>query len=327
MQRRLNWLLLLIGLALVALDAGWIVAGHFAIDARLYVLTAVLILPLAGASIYYEHYRNEVAIGATLAVSAFLVVFPAAAALLSYLLLTITGPRIDGLLASADLALGFHWTQVMTFAADHPTVNDLLGLAYVSVMPQTVVLIIALGMRGRLQALYGMALALAIGAGITLAIWTAFPSFGAFSVFTLPDSVASRLGLVLGFDYAHALVGMLQHGPGFISPTELRGLVGFPSYHTLQALVLFWYVRREPWLRTISLCLNIVVLCAIPVQGGHHLVDMIGGAIVTVVSITLAGRIIHWAEKSASNPTISHIPAAVGTALMAQRQCQRDAVS
>ena len=296
MQRPLNRLLLLIGVAFVVLDAAWIVAGHFVIDARDYGIVFLLVLPLAAGAFYYDHMRNEAALSATLAVSAFLVVFPAAASLLSYLLLTITGPRIDGLLASADLAIGFRWTQVMAIAADHPRLNALLGFVYLSVVPQTVVLILALGLRGQLESLYGMAFALAIGAVITLAVWTAFPSFGAFSVFVLPDAVAEKLGLVLGFDYAHALVAMLRRGPGLISPTEVRGIVGFPSYHTLQALVLFWYARREPYLRGVALGLNLGVLAAIPVQGGHHLMDMFGGMIVTIAAIGLAGRIVMWTK-------------------------------
>ncbi len=296
MHRPLNLLLIVIAAAFVALDAVWILAGHFAIDARNYGLLALLIVPLAGAAWYYERCRNEIAVSAMLSVAAFLIVFPAAASLLSYLLIGIAGLRIDDLLASADLALGFHWTRVMALAADHPHINAVLAFAYLSVMPQTVVLILALGLGRRLKALYGLALALSVGAVITLTIWTAFPSFGAFSVFVLPDTVATKLGLVLGFDYAHALVAMLRNGPGFISPTEVRGIVGFPSYHTLQAIVLLWYAWREPWLRGIALVLNIAVLLSIPIQGGHHLMDMFGGALVAASSIAISGRLVAWAQ-------------------------------
>jgi PAP2 superfamily len=299
MQRSLNRLLFFIALAPVVLDTAWIATGHFAIDAHLYAVVAVLVLPLALAALYYDYRRNEACLSATAAVAAFLIVFPASASLLSYLLLTIAGPRIDNLLASADLALGFHWLQVMAFAADHPRVNALLGFAYMSVMAQTIFLLFVLGLRGRLEALYGFALALAIGAVITLTVWTAFPSFGAFSVFMLPDSVAGKLGVVLGTDYGRILVGMLRNGPGFISPAELRGLVGFPSYHTLQAIVLFWYARREPYLRGVALVLNLVVLVAIPVQGGHHLMDMLGGALVAVAAIAISGSLVSRAKSAA----------------------------
>ena len=297
MADRLNRLLFALATLTVGVDSLWLIAGHFRIDARAYVLLALLAPPLVAASAWYRRVRGEPAISAALAVAAFVIVFPAAASLLSYLLVTVAGPRIDAQLAAADRMLGFDWPSLMAWAADHPLLNDLLSYAYVSVMPQTLVLFLALGWRGDLAGLYGLTLAAAFGALLTLGIWTAAPSFGAFSVFTLPDAVASRLGLVLGFDYAHDLVMMLKNGPGVISPREIRGIVGFPSYHTLQALTLAWYARHVPIWRWAALALNAAVLVAIPIQGGHHLVDMLGGLAVTVMAVALAQRAVKWAAR------------------------------
>jgi hypothetical protein len=299
MSGTLNRVLFGLAAAFVAADGLWLLLGHFAVDLDAYGLLALLVLPLMAASAWYGRRRGEDGISAALAVTAFLVVFPASAGLMSYLLMTIAGPRIDGLLASADMALGFHWPVLMAWAGDHLLLNALLHLAYMSVMPQTLLLILLLGFGKKLDDLYGLALALCFGAVLTLAIWTAFPSFGAFSVFTLPTPVASKLGMVLGFDYARVLVHMLKDGPGFISPKELRGLVGFPSYHTLQALVLAWYARHLPWWRWMALALNAAVLVAVPIQGGHHLVDMAGGVAVTVIAAMLARTVLNWAKRPA----------------------------
>lgn len=299
MHRPLNRLLLAIGLGFVLLDGVWIVLGDFAIDAHNYALVALLMLPLAAGALWYDHGRHEPNLSATLGVAAFLVVFPAAASLLSYLALTVTGPRIDDLLAQADLALGFHWTAMMVWASEHTFLNAILNAAYLSVMPQTLLLLFFLGLRGKLEQLYGLAFTLAFGATIAVAVWTAFPAFGAFSVFDLPDAVEAKMGLVLDADYSVILTNLLEHGPGLITPTEIRGLVGFPSYHTLQALVLFWYARQEKWLRWPSLALNLVVLVAIPIQGGHHLVDMFGGVALTIAAVWLSNRTVAWGKRAA----------------------------
>lgn len=317
MQTILNRLLLAMSAAIVLLDGVWLVAGHFSYDASSYGLLFALILPLAAAGAFYARVRRDDVLNALLACSAFLIVFPAGCALLSYLLATVAGPRIDALLAAADRAIGFDWPALMGFVAQYPKANMLLGLAYVSVMPQTVILIFALGFTKKIAELYRFSLALAIGAVITLAVWTLAPSFGAFSVYTLPDATAGRLGLVLGFDYGHALVQMLKDGPGFISPKELRGIVGFPSYHTLQALVLMWYARDLKILRWPAIALNLAVLAAIPIQGGHHLVDAFGGAAVTALSIVLSAWIVSAAAKRAmalpqEAPALSGEPAGAG---------------
>ena len=299
MQPVLNRILLALSAVIVMLDGCWLIAGHFSYDASNYGLLFLMVMPLVGASAFYGSRRRDDALNAALACTAFLIVFPAGCGLLSYLLLTIAGHRIDALLATADRAIGFDWSGLMRFIAQYPKANMILKLAYVSVLPQTVFLIFALGFGKRIAELYRLSLALAIGAVITLAVWTLAPSFGAFSVYTLPDSVAGKLGLVLGFDYGAALVKMLHDGPGFISPAELRGIVGFPSYHTLQALVLTWYARHLKIWRWPALVLNLMVLAAIPIQGGHHLVDAFGGVAVAALSIALAGRVVAAAGKRA----------------------------
>ncbi|MBV9992054.1 MAG: phosphatase PAP2 family protein [Alphaproteobacteria bacterium] len=300
MQAILNRILFVMAAAVVTLDAAWILAGHFAIDAGNYALLAVLVVPLMGAAAYYGKVRRDDGLNALLACGVFMIVIPAACALLSYLLVTVAGTRMDAQLAAIDRAIGFDWVEVMTVASNHPSANAVLALAYTSVMPQTFVLMMVLGLTRRGPELYRLSLALAIGALLTLCLWTIAPSFGAFSVVTLPDAVSRKLGLVLGFDYGRSLVAMLKDGPGFISPTELRGIVGFPSYHTLQALVLAWYARSIPWLRWPAFALNAVVLASIPIQGGHHLVDMFGGAAVTAAAVALAAWIVRTAANRAA---------------------------
>ncbi len=317
MQAILNRLLLAMSAAIVAVDGIWLVAGHFSYDASSYGLLSALILPLAAAGAFYARVRRDDVLNALLACSAFLIVFPAGCALLSYLLVTIAGHRIDTLLAAADRAIGFEWPTLMAFIAQYPKANMFLGLAYVSVMPQTVILIFALGFTKKIAELYRFSLTLAIGAVITLATWALAPSFGAFSVYTLPGATAGKLGLVLGFDYGHALVQMLKDGPGFISPKELRGIVGFPSYHTLQALVLMWYARDLKTLRWPAVALNLAVLAAIPIQGGHHLVDAFGGAAVTALSIACSSWIVAAAARRATAlprgaPALSGEPVGAG---------------
>jgi hypothetical protein len=298
MQATLNKVLFGITALTVVLTALWAVLGHFDIETWAYSLLLVMEPIFIGGAIYYARRRREAGLVAILAAAAFLLAFSTAASLLSYLALTIAGPRIDGMLAGVDLALGFHWVRLMTVAAGHPALTHLLLMAYLSVMPQTIVLILLLGWRERIADIYGLCFALSVGALTTIAVWTAFPSFGAFSVFHLPPDVAARLGLALNGDYGRDLVLMLRNGPGHISPTELRGLIGFPSYHTVQALVLIWYARHIPYVRWLALALNVVVLIATPIHGGHHVIDMIGGAGVALFAVIVANGIIAAAARA-----------------------------
>jgi PAP2 superfamily len=292
MQGRLNRLLAVIAGSLIVFDALWIALGHFAIDATAYLALAIAVPACMGASYYYGHRRNEPALSTMFAATAFLIAFPAACCLLSYLALTVTGPRIDLQLAAIDRSLGVSWPAIMAFAGDHPAVTGMLGLAYESMIPQTVLLVLLLGWRNEQAPLYGLCLAIAAGATATIAVWTAFPAFGAYSVYHLPPVVAAKLNLVENVDYGRQLTMMLQNGPGFISPRDLRGIIGFPSYHTVQAIVLAWYARKIPYVRWGSLLLNALVIVSTPIHGGHHVIDIAGGMIVAIGAIAVADAVV-----------------------------------
>jgi len=294
---RLNRILFAVSAGVALVDAAWLLLGHFQIDAVNYALLLVLVPPLAAAAWFYGSIRREPALSAMLAAAGFLILFSAATCLLSYLALTIAGPRIDVPLAALDRAIGFDWPSVMRLASEHTTITKYLGFAYLSVMPQIVVMIFVLGWTGRGADLYGLCLALAAGALLCIAVWTLAPSFGAFSVYTLPVDVSRHLGLALDGAYGRELARMLHDGPGFISPRELRGIIGFPSYHTVQALVLVWYARRVPVLCWVSLALNLTVLVAVPVHGGHHLLDLFGGIGVSAAAIFIADRTVMLARR------------------------------
>ncbi|HTE15389.1 MAG TPA: phosphatase PAP2 family protein, partial [Burkholderiales bacterium] len=124
------------------------------------------------------------------------------------------------------------------------------------------------------------------------------PSFGANSLFALPPEIAAKLILSLDSEYGKALVALLQNGPGYISPGETRGLIGFPSYHGVMALIMAWYGWHLPWLRWPLLLLNAAIIVCSPIQGGHHMVDLLSSFPVAALSIFLAPRFAGAAEPA-----------------------------
>lgn len=299
---RLNALLIGIALGFVGLDILWVSSGHFRIDAGPYLLLAFIMTICVAGAYFYGQVRNEPTFSAMFAATAFLMVFPAACCLLSYLATTIAGPRIDLNLLAIDRALGIRWPTIMEFAGNHRLLSDALGTAYESIVPQTLLLVLLLGWMQKPGQLYGLCLAIAGGATLTLAFWTAFPSFGAYSVYHLPLATQAKLSLVQGVDYGQQLTMLLKNGPGFIEPRDLRGIIGFPSYHTVQAIVLAWYARKLPYVGWAFVLLNIAVVSATPIHGGHHVVDIAGGALVAALAIFTADRLVKKLGKPAKLP-------------------------
>lgn len=297
---------LLVGIvASVALaDAVWAAAAHFDIDLASYAELALLALALGIGSLFYARVRRSRGLAAMLFGTAFLVSFSAVFSLLNYFLLTIAGSRIDSLLAKFDTALGVDWPALMAFVAAHPHFNLLLHIAYITVLPQVALLVLCLGWREKTFHIHQFCLALAIGAAITIAFWTLFPSFGAFSVYGLPSEVSSRLNPELDSHYARELIGLLAHGPGRISPHDVKGLIGFPSYHAAMAVLVVWHARSIRWVRWPLLAWNAVVLVATPVHGGHFVVDVIAGVAVAVASVALTTAIARRSMRG----VLQHVP-------------------
>jgi membrane-associated phospholipid phosphatase len=121
------------------------------------------------------------------------------------------------------------------------------------------------------------------------------------------------LGLALDSAYAQELVRLLRDGPGLISPRDAKGLIGFPSYHAAMALLVIWYLRDVRILRWPVVALNLAVLMATPVQGGHHVIDVLAAFPVAALSIFVTARMARAAKiaKMVNKPSKSAEPVPV----------------
>jgi hypothetical protein len=283
-------ILFCIAAVLIAVDVVWGIGGRFSVDVAGYALPAIFSLLLFAGGRFYQTKRTDQGLAAMLLGTSFLCAFSAAASLLNYMLLTVAGPRIDFLLTAVDHSMGFDWVQAMTVMSHHPILNKVFFVAYATTLPQIAALVIMLSLSGRHEEVYRFCLAVAVGALIAIGIWAIVPSLGAKSIYALPGSMEHRMALEVTTDYGRALVNLLHHGPGYITPKDVRGLIAFPSYHAVLALLLIWYARGIAWLRWPALILNLVVLVSAPIQGGHHLIDIFGGSAVAVLAVLLVGK-------------------------------------
>lgn len=275
-----------IGLA----DWIWAQEAGFAVAGSAYAELALAAGLFFGAGYIYKRWRPEPRLAAMLTGTGFLLGFTAAASVLNAMLVTVAGHRIDALLARADLALGFHWPQMMQAIADHPGLLWVLQLAYGVLLPEIALAVIVLGTLGRIASLYRFVLAVAFGALISILIWTLVPAFGAMSVYVLDPTTITKLHVVTDGAYGQELVRMLHDGPGLIAPDQTKGMIGFPSYHAVLALLLGWYFRHVRWLRWPVLALNVIVIASTPIEGGHHWLDVFAAIPVALLAIVAARR-------------------------------------
>lgn len=217
--------------------------------------------------------------------------FTAASSVLIYALLPLPNPMIDDQLTRLDHAVGYDWKALVLAMTAYPGATRALGVVYQSALPQILLTIGALAYYGRAATLHRFLLVGMLTLALCVAIWWAWPSVGYVGTLPLSDAQMVAVGLIYPQDYGAYLTRLLLEGPGRITPEVVTGVVGFPSYHTVMAGMVVWYLRRT-FLFLPALIVNLGMLFATLVHGGHHLVDLVGGVAVFALGVWASHRLI-----------------------------------
>lgn len=266
-------------------------------------LTGSSLALLAMGSYYRLKGRSE-RIASALICTGGLMIFSMALSVFNYLLLPITQSPVDQYVAGVDALFGYHWPTAMQWAADHPTINTVLKYSYMTTMPQLSLLVVILGLVGRHKDLHVMILSVVISATLAICFWGLFPSLGAKSLYILPKELWAAVGPVVDEAYTVELKRIAIEGPGLISPSEIRGLIAFPSYHASLAFVAIAASRNIKFLFPIFLVLNLIILPATFIHGGHHLLDPFAGLVLFLIANSIAQKLV---TKDHVQQNIPHI--------------------
>lgn len=197
-------------------------------------------------------------------------VFVNAGTVLTYVAAAYGGAARDAELSAIDLALGFDWLRWSNFLASHPDLRFLFWLSYLSLFPQILVSIFWLSWRD----LDGFSCELLLNNIVSLPIATVlflfFPALG-------PLQGGGQPGLPV-------LLALRGGGPLSFDMTQLQGLISFPSYHTVLA-VLLTYAHRRSGLLVPFAVVNGIMLVSIPTFGPHYLIDIVAGIAVAGLAI------------------------------------------
>ena len=295
MTRSVRAILLGVVLGTLAIAIIWKAISQFDVAPGGFLVALTLLPAPLALGLFYTYFRPDERLAAMLLGFCFLIVYAPVASVLTYFQLSVAGARIDQQLAAIDRAMGFDWPAMMIWASNHPIATKALLYAYVGSFWESVALVFFLGWRTDPSDISKFCLSLVVCAYLTTTIWMVWPSFGAISVYNLPPSVAAKLHVIVNPDYARSLVEIYRNGPGKIAADNMKGLVGFPSYHTVFAVTAIWFTRKNRALRWPFLAFNIVAIISTPIQGGHHVIDTIGGIVVSTIGIAISS----WAINAA----------------------------
>lgn len=219
-------------------------------------------------------------------------------ALLIFMGFPLSAPVIDPALAQIDAAVGYHWLPLVEAMAAQPALSTGLALVYNSALLQLAAVIGILAWRGDARALHLFMLAGALTLAVTIVIWMLWPSLGPATMHPIPAETEAAANLVVGSAYAAELLRLAAEGPAILSPDSVLGTIAFPSYHMIMACLAVWYSRGTV-LFLPAVGLNLPMIPATMIHGGHHATDLLGGLAVFALVILVLRHALPPARRGA----------------------------
>jgi membrane-associated phospholipid phosphatase len=204
--------------------------------------------------------------------------------LLSYTLAARGGALWDVDFAAWDAALGLDWPAIRAALDTSIVATWLLTIAYHSLIPQMVLVILLLSAAGLHDQLRTTVLAAVLAGFATILCSGPMPAMG--NIFDadgyrhLPPSVAAL--------HADIIAGLRDGTLRTIDLRQLMGIVTFPSYHAALALIFIAAFLHLPRFRIAGGAWAGLTIVATPVSGGHYGVDVLAGMALAVLALAAA---------------------------------------
>jgi hypothetical protein len=266
------------------------------IDVRSLSSFASACFPLVVAAVFYGRVRrNEQFVVMSVSLLQVLL-FSCLGEILSYLLAREGGAMWDSRFTAWDRGLGLDWLAFVRAMDQMPWLTVPLHWAYVSMIPQVIVVVLLLGFSGRLHQLrIFMVAAMLCGGGIIL-LSPIFPSVSSYVHLGVTQSQFRTIDLGLSYSTAAELHALRAGAIKMIVLPEMQGIITFPSYHAgLGAILLWGFWKTEfRYARWLGVPAAAALIASAPVHGGHYFVDVLAGVAIAAFSVGFARRLIHW---------------------------------
>jgi membrane-associated phospholipid phosphatase len=206
---------------------------------------------------------------------------------LSYIIAAAGLPLQDSLLAEADRGLGFEWPRFLQATNSSPWLATVLTRAYqaTGLVTEFVILWLAVTRNGERLAEFLAVLGLCT-VGLCVGMWLV-PAAGAFAYYGPGPGLFANYSALGEMWTFHHTFNMLRSGSlSLVDLSALDGVVSFPSFHTMLGVMTTYAMRDSRWLIAVFPLNATMIVATMPV-GGHHLVDVLAGAGLTLGAILL----------------------------------------
>jgi membrane-associated phospholipid phosphatase len=200
----------------------------------------------------------------------------------------------DGLLADLDRRLGLEVPDVLGAMDHYPTLRSAVDICYDSLVPLMILALVLPVLCDKLAAVKEFLIANVVSAVISLPLFAAFPAVGPWHYYGYaPNAEQARTTTIL--------LALKSDEWFALDRANLAGIIAFPSYHTILAILTAIALWRIPYVRWFAAVLAFLIIVSTVTTGWHYLVDVLAGIVIAAVSLAAARGYI-WVEGRVDRP-------------------------
>ena len=272
---RLGSLFVILATLIVAALSAPLVGVHWSSSGA--SAAALCLSVLLGASLRLRSFDRQNALATFSEVLALILLGGLANAALAMIALRSGAPMADSLLKWMDSLAGLSAQGLVSWMTDQGTSLEPLHIIYESSFPQLAVTVLLLPFLGRQLEAWRLCF-LFLAALLTCALISfVLPAYGSF-IDAAPSTIRA---LPAGAGtYAFESVAQFRATPvAELGLNDITGVITFPSFHTIMALIT---IQAWSWTRTLRLPIlgwNLAVIFTTLPMGGHYYVDIAAGIV------------------------------------------------
>jgi membrane-associated phospholipid phosphatase len=276
--------------ALIVGAAGTVGPFHIDLPSYLRVASAcILMVAIAG---FYSRFRPDPKLASALTGTAQLAAFAAVGAPLSYIAASVGLPLWDDALAIWDRSLGFDWMAWLAAMDAHPTLHLAFRFAYLSFTVQATITILALAFTHHLTRLRIFIFGFMLATFVTIAISALMPAQGVWGQLHLAANNYPNIDPATQSLHLAVFHGLRDGSFRTLMGLGSEGIITFPSLHAALGLLFMVAVWPLRYLRWVMIALNLLMIGATPIDGGHYFSDVIAGLAIAALCWWAATRCV-----------------------------------
>ncbi|OGT51761.1 MAG: hypothetical protein A3E84_05150 [Gammaproteobacteria bacterium RIFCSPHIGHO2_12_FULL_42_13] len=197
-------------------------------------------------------------------------------------------PPIDAWLVKADAFFGINIAAMMAWSHEHPLFNRFFDLAYNSLGYELFLIPIGLAVFNKRRPLAIFFISYMISLLVGDLIYYFFPTMAPSGILHSPYFLEAQQHTSQRFYQVHHFLPITAKGDG--------GLIAFPSYHVIWAVLLTYTMIEKKLLFYPLVALNTLIIISTMFLGWHYFSDVISGIVLAIGSIGIAA----WVYRKSS---------------------------